>query len=389
MTKTSRSSTTTTDEYFHRHYAAIWGEERWRNSLYPALAERTRQCALVNRYAPTSDWGNEHGGYKRLAFPITGKQYLTICLVPDALHHSKDGAVLETVPHALPTPHQVVSPGSQQKLLTHWNLDAASALAAHLLNVQPSDAVLDVCSAPGGKAIALAQSIWPHLYGHRPVENPSVVSESGQLTSNESDTARHKRLIENLKEYLPVELFSKNIKSLRIDCAEPYAHRKLSIGGAGYDRVLVDAPCSSERHIIHAHLAAQAGGRSAPEMANWRPGSSKRLAKTQVELLMTGLRAAKVGGTVLYATCSIEPAENDGVIEKVLATVDKEMRKGSKWRINIGFNGGGGDPDLETALAQEWAEQTKYGWIVLPDHPHGGRWGPLFFVILTKAAVSG
>ena len=103
---------------------------------------------------------------------------------------------------------------------------------------------------------------------------------------------------------------------------------------------------------------------------------------------MTGLRAAKIGGSVLYATCSIEPMENDGVIEKVLATVDKDMKKGAKWSTQIVFNGGAGDLQLEQILEQDWAERTKHGWITLPDHRNGGKWGPLFFTMLTKVAIS-
>jgi 16S rRNA C967 or C1407 C5-methylase (RsmB/RsmF family) len=109
-------------------------------------------------------------------------------------------------------------------------------------------------------------------------------------------------------------------------------------------------------------------------MTNWRPGSSKRLAITQAELLMTGLRAAKIGGSALYATCSIEPMENDGVIEKVLAAINKEVKRGGKWSIQIGFNSGEAHSNLEHALEQEWAERTKYGWIVLPDHPSNGKY---------------
>jgi 16S rRNA C967 or C1407 C5-methylase (RsmB/RsmF family) len=248
--------------------------------------------------------------------------------------------------------------------MTHWNLDAASVLAANLLKAQLGETVLDLCAAPGGKSIVLAQNIWPSLRSKPSDGFASLPQNRSHLTSNELDGLRYKRLAENLKAYLPTELFhSRRITTHRIDGTDPLAHRKLSIGGIGYDKVLVDAPCSSERHIIHAHLAAQAGGRIAPEMANWRPGSSKQLAKTQVDLLMTGLRAAKTGGSILYATCSIEPAENDGVIEKVLATVNKELKKGAKISIRIGFKDGVGDLEIERTLELDWAERTKHGWI--------------------------
>lgn len=104
---------------------------------------------------------------------------------------------------------------------------------------------------------------------------------------------------------------------------------------------------------------------------------------------MTGLRSARIGGSVLYATCSIESTENDGVVDKVLAAVEKEVKKVGRWSVKTGFNGGEGDSGLEEVLEREWAERTKYGWIVLPDHPAGGLWGPLFFVVFTKVKADG
>jgi 16S rRNA C967 or C1407 C5-methylase (RsmB/RsmF family) len=283
-----------------------------------------------------------------------------------------------------------------RQLQSHWNLDAASVLIAHLLAVQPGDNVLDLCAAPGGKSISLAQSIWPHLHPDdsqaklKAVQSKS--SQIGTLHSNEADPPRQRRLADNLQAYLPKTLFdTQRISTLRVDGTSPKAHYELVVktsdGTVNYDKVLVDAPCSSERHIIHAHVNARLGGREAPEMANWRPGSSKRLAETQLKLLVTGLRVAKVGATIVYATCSIEPTENDGVIEKMLSQIEKERKKGVKWSVRLGFGAGDGNAVLEAELEKHWAEKTKHGWIVLPDHPSGGRWGPLFFAILTKIAV--
>jgi 16S rRNA C967 or C1407 C5-methylase (RsmB/RsmF family) len=181
---------------------------------------------------------------------------------------------------------------------------------------------------------------------------------------------------------------SGQVVPFKIDGTSPKAEHGLRVktpsGAVAYDKVLVDAPCSSERHIIHSHAKAVASGRIAEEMATWRPGSSKRLAKTQIDLLMTGLKVVKINGTVVYATCSIEPTENDDVVEKVVAQVEKERKKGATWSIKVGLNAGEGNQDLENELERTWAERTKYGWIALPDHPSGGKWGPLFFTMITK-----
>lgn len=253
--------------------------------------------------------------------------------------------------------------------MSHWNLDAASALAVHLLDVKSGDKVLDLCAAPGGKSIAFAQMLWPEL--HHDSSKPTPDQSRGALTVNESDRTRFRRLSENIKLYLP-NLGASHLRLTNLDGCAANAH---SNGQLGYDKVLVDAPCSSERHVIHE---------SSRDLGSWRPGSSKRLAQTQTELLMTALRVVKMGGMVLYATCSIEMTENDGVVEKVLALVEKEGKKGGKWSVKIGFNGGKGDEKLEGELERDWAERTKYGWIVLPDHPSGGKWGPLYFAVLTK-----
>lgn len=90
----------------------------------------------------------------------------------------------------------------------------------------------------------------------------------------------------------------------------------------------------------------------------------------------------------MYATCSLETGENDGVVEKALAWAGKEVKKGARWTVKVGFKAGEGDARLEEELEAKWAERTKYGWIVLPDHPSGGRWGPLFFCLLTKVGVT-
>ena len=75
-----------------------------------------------------------------------------------------------------------------------------------------------------------------------------------------------------------------------------------------FDAVLVDAPCSSERHLLH----------DPQEMATWTPKRTKQNAKRQLDILLQAIFAARPGGRLLYSTCSISPVENDDVVEKLL-----------------------------------------------------------------------
>lgn len=411
-TKADRKHLDATVSAFHSQYASVWGKERWHDSLYPALAKPTRYAALVNNYVPSSEVdkilsAGSEGELCRIQFPdLLAVEGVNISTRPSivALEHTspsppestgesearesdtgekpnkKNDTFLFPPPMAVPTPSN-----SGKDLQSHWNLDAASALCAHMLDVQPNDRVLDLCAAPGGKSVALAQLIFPHL--HAGPDAPPPPPKPGCLHSNEVDHARNKRLASNLRAYLPEPLFeAKAVRVLRLDGSDPRAVTQLPCGPGGYDRVLLDAPCSSERHIIHAHVRAAAGGRVADEMARWRRGGSKTLAKLQTELLMTALKAVKVGGRVVYSTCSIETGENDGVVEKMLAAMEKDKKKfGLSWGVTfeLGSKLKKQAGPMEQAL-DSFTEETKYGRIAIPDHKDGKQWGPLYFCVITK-----
>ena len=392
---------------FHSHYARLWGNERWHDSLYPSLAEPTRYALLVNQFACRSELDsllqdsnistadlhevqlpeleNNHGGGSLLLLESPSR-----IATGDSAQEAKDGshqnsAALFLFPAPAPA-HSGGTPASP--LLTHWNLDAASALCAYMLDVGPGDRVLDLCAAPGGKSVALAQLIFPYLHARSRSDLPQSGSFAGYLHCNEIDQARNKRLAANIRSYMPSQLFKEGrVKILRFDGSDPKALQQLPLGPGGYDRVLLDAPCSSERHIIHAYEKAAAGGRIAEEMAHWRPTASKNLAKLQTALLLTAIKAVRVGGKVVYSTCSIEPGENDGVVEKVLELLEKQRRKlGLKWNVKVetGKKISRAAVDL---MLDRTTEVTEYGRIALPDHKGGVRWGPLYFCVLIKLAI--
>ncbi len=135
---------------------------------------------------------------------------------------------------------------------------------------------LDLCAGPGGKTALLA-----------------ALAGDGRVTAIEP-AARRADLVEQNTSGLPVDV-------LRVDGRDPELE-------PGFDRVLVDAPCTG--------LGAL---RRRPE-ARWRrvPGDVPQLAKLQRELLASAIRLTRPGGVVLYATCSPHLVETVGVVADAL-----------------------------------------------------------------------
>lgn len=365
MAKTKRQPAAPLDK-LHKHFSSStnWGE-RWHRSLYPALLRSTRYTTLCNSHAASQGFEQVMQSVKcleQIHLPIDNGLR---CYIWKA---SENDGVSSTKP--FPEPLR-----SDNSLNTHWNLDLASLLAVSILDVRSGDKVLDICAAPGGKSIALAQTVFAES------------ATAGCLHSNEFNSERMKRLDDNLRQYIPATFKqSKASLCLHMDGTSPNSVFPLGIGG--YDKVLLDAPCSSERHIVHAQDRASRAApyRTAEELSRWSPLLAKRLAETQLKLLQNAFRSVRLGGRVLYATCSISREENDDVVEAALRWSTQQHQKNAiSWVCHAEVL----PADLQAKL-QTWAEPTKTGWIVLPDHdtPYGPGWGPLFFAVLTKVKPS-
>jgi 16S rRNA (cytosine967-C5)-methyltransferase len=162
--------------------------------------------------------------------------------------------------------------------------DEASQLVVSLLDPAPGERVLDLCAAPGGKATAIAERIGP----------------TGSLVAIDRNPRR-------------LELVRRAARRLRLAnlvCKATDATRPLPEGlvESGFDRVLVDAPCSG--------LGAL---RRNPD-ARWRvqPEDPARLAETQRALLRSAASALRPGGVLVYSTCTLLPEENEAVVEAFL-----------------------------------------------------------------------
>ena len=149
--------------------------------------------------------------------------------------------------------------------------DEASQLVATHVRAAPGDHVLDFCAGAGGKTLAIA----PHM------------QEQGQL------------YLYDIREHALLEA-KKRLKRAGVQNAQILNTDKLKKLKGKMDWVLVDAPCSGTGTL-----------RRNPDM-KWKitPEMIQRLVKTQREIFETALSYVKPGGTIVYATCSILPCEN-------------------------------------------------------------------------------
>lgn len=226
-------------------------------------------------------------------------------------------------------------------LLAYYILDPASVLCAEALVVMPGQRVLDMCAAPGGKSIVLAQSLF--------------VSENNEseLILNELSSNRRERLIKVVQNYIP-----KNYRSQVWVKGNDGALLAMKMPEY-FDRILLDSPCSGERHLLE----------NQKELNLWKKSRTQNLAQQQYKLLAGAFLALKLGGKVLYSTCSISPIENDGVIEKFL------KKKGDQMRVCLLAH------IVDKLEIKDFVEFTKYGVIFLPDRC---GFGPLYFSLLEK-----
>lgn len=224
-------------------------------------------------------------------------------------------------------------------------LDAASVLAAFSLPLSGAHTVLDLCAAPGGKTLILA----------------SLMEGDAHLVANERSRERCLRLKHVLENCLPKTVFARVQTNVR-DGAKLCLNKNVR-----FDRILLDAPCSSERHVFA----------DAKYLAEWTPSRIKTSAIAQWALLSSAYRILNPDGYILYSTCALASAENDDIVERLLKKFDTAKialdgvpRAGQKL-----------EPFCDTLLPE--AEKTKYGFHVLPDAQNGA--GPIYFSLIQKA----
>lgn len=244
-------------------------------------------------------------------------------------------------------PVEYIVPGAEKS----YFLDSASVYAALCLPVKGAETILDLCAAPGGKTIVLA----------------SRMDSDCKLSANERSSDRKHRLDMSVQNCLPAEISERIITS----CSDgsTWCTRQTEC----FDRILLDAPCSSERHV---YLDSK-------YLDDWSPSRIKTVSMEQWALLSCAYRLLKTDGYLLYSTCALAVDENDKIIEKLMKKFNKS---GDNVEIVIPA------PDvseienftnikLPSINLSSW-EKTEYGYQILPDVQNGA--GPIFFTLIHK-----
>lgn len=213
--------------------------------------------------------------------------------------------------------------------INYYLMDAASILAVEALGINPGERVVDLCAAPGGKSFLCSLKL----------------KNSGLLVSNDRSAARRARIHRIFDDYIP-KTEQKNHTVTAHDATKWSLYQK-----SMYDKVLLDAPCSSERHVLE----------DSKELSLWAPGRTKAIAITQFAMLASALDIVKVGGKIVYSTCALSHLENDEIIRKLHA-----KRPGRFELIRPEFHFG---------------EPTEFGWQVLPDNT---GWGPFYLAVIER-----
>ncbi|WP_418024358.1 RsmB/NOP family class I SAM-dependent RNA methyltransferase [Paracoccus sp. TD-10] len=186
------------------------------------------------------------------------------------------GEALPTGSHRLPAAAQISAlPGYAEG--NWWVQDAAAALAVRVLDPQPGEAIADLCAAPGGKTLQLAAA-------------------GAEVTALDISEPRLARVAENLARC------RLSARLVAADALDWHPDQPL-------DAVLLDAPCSATGTI-----------RRHPELPRIRDGAGlAELTGLQARLIDHALTLLKPGGRLVYATCSLLPAEGEDQLAAALA----------------------------------------------------------------------
>eukprot|EP00899_Mesostigma_viride_P013017 jgi/Mesvir1/21716/Mv04129-RA.3 len=228
--------------------------------------------------------------------------------------------------------------------------EAVSMLPPFVLDVHPGHKVLDMCAAPGSKTFQLMEMV------HVTSDSSSTAEATGLVVANDVDAQRCHLLVHQIKRMASPNVIVTNHEAQLFPLLRPSrgaprettsnaaaatdgpgagvegaagARQEGSGGDAGggnegaaakpgggvmpqdgllFDRVLCDVPCSGDGTM-----------RKAPDLwTKWNPALGNGVHKLQYKIALRGAALTKVGGKMVYSTCSLNPVEDEAVVVEVL-----------------------------------------------------------------------
>jgi len=217
--------------------------------------------------------------------------------------------------------------------------DVGAQLTAELVDVDDAHRVLDLCTAPGGKACHLLERY----------------AAMERLVAVEIDEKRMRRVHENLQRLKLLD--TTGLKSKVELIVADVCDYKDWWDGVQFDRILIDAPCSASG-IIRRH----------PDIKTLRRESDiEQLVEIQANILSAAWQMLKPDGELLYVTCSVFKDENQNQISRFLEV-----------------NASGENDAVEVIINTDWGKPCDYGRQLLPgEHDADG----FYFCKLKKSSA--
>jgi NOL1/NOP2/sun family putative RNA methylase len=224
-------------------------------------------------------------------------------------------------------------PGELGRALEHllgyyYIQEIASMLPIIALKPAPKETFLDLCAAPGSKTTQAA----------------AMMKNSGTILANEVSMGRMRILASNTERC--------GVTNLIISKKEGEALcKKLEKQNMKFDKILVDAPCSGEGTL-----------RSSPKTYTmWNPKNIKSLSRIQKRLFTAAFKILKIGGEMIYSTCTHAPEENERIVDFALKEF-KEQIEIQKIELPITPRQG-----ITKWLDEEYSEDVKFSCRVYPQ----------------------
>ena len=192
------------------------------------------------------------------------------------------------------------------------------------------------------------------------------MGSDAKLRCNERSFDRFQRLRKVVADHLPQEIQER----VQTSCGDGAVLCKKE--NALYDAILLDAPCSSERHVLN----------DPKYLAEWSPARVKSLAMQQWALLSSAYRLLNDGGYLLYSTCALNQSENSQVAARLLKKFPEARAVSLKEVLAFQETGKKEIGAFFDLAALPKFEGQELGFSILPDAQGGA--GPIYFCLFKK-----